>query len=103
MRMRRSVARIVGALIVPAICAAAVAYFGYFTIWGERGLMALASARTQLNTEQQQLASVRGGRERLEHRIDLLRRGDPDMVQEVLREKLLGHENGTVAIPRKDD
>lgn len=89
-------------MIVPAICAAAVAYFGYFTIWGERGLMALASARTQLDTEQQQLASVRTGRERLEHRIDLLRRGDADMVQEVLREKLLAHENGAVAIPRND-
>jgi cell division protein FtsB len=101
MVMRRSVARVVGALIVPAICAAAIAYFGYFTVWGERGLMALASAQTQLAAEQQQYASIRTSRERLERRILLLRRGDPDMVQEVRRNQLLGAENGEVLVPRK--
>ena len=100
MRMRRSVARVVGALIVPAICAAAIAYFGYFTIWGERGLMALASARTQLDSEQERLASVRGDRERLEHRIDLVRSGDPDILQELRRKQLLGAGTGEVAVPR---
>ena len=99
--MRRSVARVVGALIVPAICAAAVAYFGYFTIWGERGLMALASARTQLTAEQQQLDTLQTARERLQRRIALLRAGDPDILQEVRRKQLLGAETGEVLIPRK--
>jgi len=99
--MRRSVARVVGALIVPAICAAAVTYFGYFTIWGERGLMALASARTQLTTEQRQLDTLQTARERIQRRIALVRAGDPDILQEVRRKQLLGAESGEVLVPRK--
>lgn len=101
MAMRRSVARVVGALIVPAICAATVAYFGYFTVWGERGLVALASARTELSGEQQQLISLKNARERLQRRIALVRRGDPDMLQELRRNQLLGADTGEVAVPRK--
>ena len=101
MVMRRSVARVVGALIVPAICAAAVAYFGYFTIWGERGLIALAKAQTQLASEQQEYAKVRGARERMERDIRLVRRGDPDEIQRVRREQMLGAENGEIYVPRK--
>jgi cell division protein FtsB len=101
MVMRRSVARIVGALIVPAICAAAVTYFGYFTVWGERGLMALASARAQLTTEQRQLDTLQTARERIQRRIALVRAGDPDILQEVRRKQLLGAESGEVLVPRK--
>ena len=101
MVMRRSVARVVGALIVPAICAAVVAYFGYFTVWGERGLMALASAQTQLATEQREYASIKGARERMERNIRLLRRGDADKVQEVRRDQMLGAESGEIYVPRK--
>jgi cell division protein FtsB len=88
-------------LIVPAICAATVAYFGYFTVWGERGLVALASARTELSGEQQQLISLKNARERLQRRIALVRRGDPDMLQELRRNQLLGADTGEVAVPRK--
>jgi cell division protein FtsB len=101
MVMRRSVARVVGALIVPAICAAAVTYFGYFTIWGERGLMALASARTQLTAEQRQLDTLQTARERIQRRIALVRAGDPDILQEVRRKQLLGAESGEILVPRK--
>ena len=99
--MRRSVARVVGALIVPAICMAAVTYFGYFTIWGERGLMALASARTQLTAEQRQLDTLQTARERIQRRIALVRAGDPDILQEVRRKQLLGAESGEILVPRK--
>ena|ERR1051326_4016529 len=101
MAMRRSVARVVGALVVPVICAATVAYFGYFTIWGERGLAALASARANLSAEQQQLARLKGARERLQHRIALVRHADPDILQELRRDQLLGADAGEVAVPRK--
>jgi cell division protein FtsB len=101
MVVRRSIARVVGALILPAICAAAVAYFGYFTVWGERGLMALASARTQLASEQRQLDGLQIARDHLQRRIALLRAGDPDILQEVRRKQLLGAESGEVLVPRK--
>jgi cell division protein FtsB len=101
--MRRSVARVVGALVVPSICAATIAYFGYFTIWGERGLMALAATQAQLATQREQLDTVREARERLQHRIQLLRSGhaDADLVQEIRRNQLMGAEAGEIAIPRK--
>jgi cell division protein FtsB len=101
MVVRRSVARVVGVLVFPAICGAAIAYFGYFTVWGERGLVALASGQTQLAAEQEQYDALRTARERLQHRIDLLNQGDPDMVQEVRRNQLLGAETGEVLVPRK--
>lgn len=103
MRVRRSVARVVGALVAPAICAATIVYFGYFTIWGERGLMALASTQTELDAKREQLASVRGAREKLQHRIELLRFGhaDADLVQEIRRNQLMGAEAGEIAIPRQ--
>ncbi|MBV9571622.1 MAG: septum formation initiator family protein [Alphaproteobacteria bacterium] len=100
MAVRRSVARVVGALVVPAICAATIAYFSYFTVWGERGLMALAATQAQLSGEQQQYNAIKTTRERLEYRIALLRHGDPDMVQEVWRKRVLGGENGVVMVPR---
>ena len=100
MAVRRSVARIVGALVVPAICAATTFYFGYFTGWGYRGLRALAATLAQLSGERQQYSAIRTTRERLEHRIALLRRGDPDMVQEVWRNRVLGGENSVVMVPR---
>ncbi len=94
--------RVVGALIAPAICAAAVAYFGYFTIWGARGLMALADTQRELAVQRQQLAAIKADRERLQHRIDLLQPGhaDPDLVEEVSRDQLTGTSPGQIAIPR---
>ena len=103
MRMRRSVARVVGALVVPAICAATLVYFGYFTIWGERGLMALASTQARLEAKREQLANVRSAREKLQHRIELLRPGhvDSDLVREVMQDQMIGSIPGEVGVPRK--
>ncbi len=63
--------------------------------------MALASARAQLATEQQQLDTLQTARDKLQRRIALLRAGDPDILQEVRRKQLLGAENGEVLVPRK--
>ena len=94
--------RIVGALIAPAISAAAVLYFGYFTVWGPRGLMALADTRRELAIQHEQLAATRADRERLQHRIELLQPGrtDPDMVEEITRDQMLGTTPGQIAVPR---
>lgn len=100
MAMRRSVTRVVGALIVPSISAAAIAYFGYHALWGERGWTALMSTRGRLTAEQQQLDELRDARAHLEHRIDLVRSGDPDILQELRRKQLLGAGTGEVAVPR---
>ena len=104
MRIRRSVTRVFGASVIPAICAAVIAYFGYYTISGTRGYRAYASVSSELATQQQKLAYVRGERLRLQHRVDLLEPGhvDPDVLQEVQREEMLGSAPGELAVPRKN-
>jgi cell division protein FtsB len=102
MRIRRSVSRFFGILVIPAISAAAIAYFGYYTLWGTRGLLALADTRARLSVEQEKLASLSDQRARLEKRIRLLRSGaeDPDLVEEVARGQMLGSVPGPIAVPR---
>lgn len=100
MRVRRSVVRIFGWMVLPAVSAAVVSYFGYYAIYGERGYMALATVQTRMGQADEQLAQVTDRRQRLEHRIDLLKAGDPDLVEELARTKLMDGAPGQVAIPR---
>src|SRR5690242_1358490 len=102
MRIRRSVTRFFTASIGPAICAAIVAYFGYYAVWGERGALALAHTKTELGIHQEQLAQVRATRISLQHRIGLLAPGkaDPDLVEELARGELMDGAPGQVAISR---
>src|SRR6476659_4542921 len=102
MRIRRSVTRFFAASIIPAICAAFVAYFGYYAVWGERGALALADTRAVLGVRQEQLAQVRDSRIHLQQRIELLdpKAVDPDLVEELARGELMDGAPGQVAIPR---
>lgn len=102
MRIRRSVTRFFANLVIPALSAAVIAYFGYYTVFGTRGLQALYDTRAQLAVQQEQLASLQDQHARLAHRIKLLEPGtvDPDMVEEVAREQMLDSAAGEVAVPR---
>jgi cell division protein FtsB len=101
MRIKRSVSRIFGVLIVPAITLAVVAYFGAYTIWGNRGVLALEDTQAQLGIQQQQLAQLQDGRARLEHRIALMENdADPDLVEELARGQLMDGAPNQVALPR---
>jgi cell division protein FtsB len=103
MRISYSATRFFSALIVPAICASAIAYFGYYTICGTRGLLALTDTRARLSIAQAELASITDDRRRLQHRIALLKPGaaDPDLVEELARQQLLGSAPGQIAVPRQ--
>ncbi|HTW34278.1 MAG TPA: septum formation initiator family protein [Rhizomicrobium sp.] len=103
MRISYSATRFFSALVVPAICASAIAYFGYYTICGTRGLLALTDASARLSVAQQELTNISDERRRLEHRIALLKPGsvDPDLVEELARQQLLGSVPGQVAVPRQ--
>lgn len=102
MRIRRSVTRFFGILVIPAVSAAAIAYFGYYTLWGTRGLIALADTQARLSLEQDKMASLSDQRARLERRIRLLKDGaeDPDLIEEVARAQMLGSVPGQIAVPR---
>jgi cell division protein FtsB len=100
MRIRRSVTRFFGNLVIPALSAAAISYFGYYAIWGTRGLIALTDAKARLSVEQARLDSLSDQRARLEKRIALLRSGDPDVIEEVARHLMLGSKPGQVEVER---
>ena len=101
MRIKRSVSRIFGVLVVPAITLAVVAYFGAYAIWGNRGVLALEDTQAQLGIQQQQLAQLQDNRTRLEHRIALMEKdADPDLVEELARGQLMDGAPNQVAVPR---
>jgi cell division protein FtsB len=103
MRIRRSVTRFFGASIIPAICTAVIAYFGYYAVFGARGYHALGAVNAQLAVENQKLASLKADHMHLQHRIDLLEPGhvDPDMVEQVARDQMTNNAPGQVAVPRE--
>jgi cell division protein FtsB len=101
MRIRRSVSRIFGVLVVPAITVAVVSYFGTYAIWGNRGILALEDTQARLGIAQQQLNQLQDDRTRLEHRIALLETNpDADLVEELARGQLMDGAPNQVAVPR---
>jgi cell division protein FtsB len=100
MRIKRSVSRFFAVLVVPAITVAVVAYFGAYAIWGNRGVLALEDTQAQLGIRQQQLSELKASRQRLEHRIALMEKNDPDLVEELARTQLMDGAPNQVALPR---
>ena len=100
MRIRRSVSRFFALLVFPAISVAVISYFGAYAIWGNRGVLALEDTQAQLGIRQQQLAELTASRQRLEHRITLMEKDDPDLVEELARTRLMDGAPNQVALPR---
>lgn len=100
MRIKRSVSRFFAVLVVPAITVAVVAYFGAYAIWGNRGVLALEDTQAKLGIRQQQLSELQASRQRLEHRIALMEKNDPDLVEELARTQLMDGAPNQVALPR---
>ena len=100
MRIKRSVTRFFTVLILPAISLAVIGYFGAYAIWGNRGILALEDTQAELGIRQQQLAEVQANRQRLEHRIALMTKNDPDLVEELARTQLMDGAPNQVAVPR---
>ncbi len=100
MRIKRSVSRFFGVLVVPAITVAVVAYFGTYTVWGNRGVLVLEDTQAKLGIQQEQLAQLQDKSARLEHRIALMNQNDPDLVEELARGQLMDGAPNQVALPR---
>ena len=102
MRIRRSVTRFFALSVLPAISVAVFAYFGYYAIWGERGLLALSDVEAQLGVRREQLAQAQDARARLEHRIALMRPGstDSDLVEELARGQFMMGGPGDIMVRR---
>jgi cell division protein FtsB len=90
--------------IGPALGTCVVAYFMYYAVHGDRGVIALRHLQTEIAKAEQTLEQTRGERERLERRALLLRGDhlDRDMLDERVRAMLnLGLPNEIIiALPR---
>jgi cell division protein FtsB len=88
--------------VIPAISLAVVCYFGYYTIWGERGILALSDTDARLGVEREQLAQAQDRRVRLQHRIALMRSGHPDqdLIEELARREFMMGAPGTFSVHR---
>jgi cell division protein FtsB len=79
-----------GRLIVPAISALFLAYFGFHAYHGEFGIYSKYQFETRATELRQRLETVRGQRMQLEHRVQLLHDGtlEKDMLDEQARRAL---------------
>ena len=78
------------ALAFPLVTLGLAAYFGYYLIYGNHGVLNLARVQHQIEVKQAELDRVRAQRQSLEHRVSLLRPEsvDPDMLEEQARARL---------------
>jgi cell division protein FtsB len=76
------------------------AYFGYFLIYGNHGLVNLARVQQEIAVKRAELERMRRERLVLEHRVRLLRPEsvDPDLLEEQARARLGLTERDEVVI-----
>ncbi len=74
-------------ILLPVLGVCVVLYFAYHAVQGDRGIRALLDYESRVDKTRTQLAQIRADREKLEHRVSLLRRTslDPDLLEERVR------------------
>ncbi|MFC5385471.1 septum formation initiator family protein [Aquamicrobium segne] len=79
-----------GRLIVPALCAAFVAYFSFHAYHGQYGINSHERMKEQAGFLQAQLDQLQAQRQELERRVRLLHDGslEKDMLDELARKAL---------------
>ena len=77
-------------LALPLVVMSLVAYFGYFAVYGNHGLVNWIRLQHEIDLKQGELDQVRTERTALEHRVRLLRPEsvDPDLLEEQARARL---------------
>ena len=98
---RKLVSRFNPEIFLPVLGVCVVLYFAYHAVQGDRGIRALLDYETRVEKTRLQLAQIRADREKLEHRVSLLRRTslDPDLLEERVRAILnLAHPDEVVII-----
>lgn len=96
-----------GRLIVPLLCAAFLAYFGFHAYHGEFGIYSKYRLQTQAAELEAQLASIKARRVEMEQRVQLLHDGsmEKDMLDEQARRalNLSLPDEVIVMVPRNGD
>ncbi len=77
-------------VVPPLLGVAAMAYFAYHAMHGDRGITTWWSLRHGIEAAREELATVSAERQRLEHRVSLLRPHHlhPDILDEQARRML---------------
>jgi cell division protein FtsB len=96
-----------GRLIVPTLCAAVLAYFGFHAYHGEYGIYSKYRMQARAVALQAQLDTVKARRVELERRVQLLHDGtlEKDMLDEQARRALnVSHPDEVIVmLPRAAD
>lgn len=103
MRFLDEIRRRAAQAALPFVCLGAIAYFGYHAVVGDRGVHSYRQLEIEIEIAEAALAKTVAERQRLEHRVNLLRAGglDPDLLEEEARQTLgLVHEDEVVIILR---
>lgn len=75
---------------MPVVCLAAIAYFSYHAVVGDRGVHSYRQLETEIEIAEAALAKTVAERERLERRVGLFGTAglDPDLLEEEARRML---------------
>ena len=100
MRIRSPLARL-RPWLLPAACLLWSGYFAFHAVAGETGLMALGGYKTEHARLDAEAARVQAQRISLERHVALLdpRHPDPDLVDELVRERLNMVREDEVIVP----
>ena len=84
----------------PLACMGLAAYFGYYLLYGNHGIVSLVRVQQEIELKQAALEQIRTERRALEHRVSLLRPEsvDPDLLEEQARARLGLTERDEVVI-----
>ncbi|MEI8396279.1 MAG: septum formation initiator family protein [Rhodospirillaceae bacterium] len=107
LRLRKAMHLVAGKTIGPIVWLCIIAYFTFYAIYGERGLLSMHQLEAEVDHAKGALATVRDERQRLEQRTTLLRPDslDLDMVDERARQMLnMSHANDVIIMlpPRRE-
>lgn len=85
--------------VIPLVAALITAYFIYHGIYGNRGILRLKQIRQEYTQEEKTANEVRTEKELLQKKVNALKNGAPDLVQEeALRVLNMGGEDDLVVL-----
>ena len=85
--------------VIPLLSVLITAYFIYHGIYGNRGLLRLNQIQLERAQEEKEAARVRSEKELLKKKVEALKNGAPDLVQEeALRVLNVGGEGDLVIL-----
>ena len=98
-RSPNSLATMLSRAGIPAFAILAMSFFGYYAILGPNGVLAYRDYSRQLEARQAEYARLDKARTELRNRVQRLdpKGADPDLVDELVRQKLnVAHPNDVI-------